>query len=191
MSAYTVIRDTSETIRFLLQSSLHPVNSAAIPVTVNSPRRVKVASGHLLNLYLYQIQEDPFAKNRPPIPVGVAAQRRAPLALDLSYMMTPYVPDSSADALDELIVMGDAMQVLYDNAVISGSLLQGSLAHTTTEIVVVLAKVNLEEQTRIWNSLQINHRLSVCYQARVVLVDSRDEYEGPRVLDEEVVYGEL
>ena len=106
-------------------------------------------------------------------------------------MMTPYVPDQSNDALDEHIVMGDAMRILYDNAVISGSLLQGSLTHTPTEIVVVFSKTNLEEQTRIWNSLQSNHRLSVCYQARVVLVDSRDEYEGTRVVDEEIVYDRL
>jgi hypothetical protein len=191
MSAYTVIRDVSETIRLLLETNLHRVNAATIPVTVNSPRRVTVASGHLLNLYLYHIVENAFAKNRPPIPVGVTIQRRAPLALDLYYMMTPYVPDTSADALGEHIVMGDAMRILYDNAVISGAQLQGALAHTTTEIVVFLCKVNLEEQTRIWNSLQMNHRLSVCYQARVILVDSEDEHEGPRVLDEEVVYEEI
>jgi hypothetical protein len=191
MSEYTVIRDVSETLRSLLEANLHQVNSVTIPVTVNSPRRVNVPSGHLLNLYLYQIQEDSFAKNRPPIPVGTTTQRRAPLALDLYYMMTPYVPDQSNDALDEHIVMGDAMRILYDNAVISGSLLQGALAHTATEIVIVICKTNLEEQTRIWNSLQSSHRLSVCYQARVVLVDSDDEIEGPRVLDEEIVYDQL
>lgn len=191
MSTYTVIRDVSETIRDLLEQNLHQVNSASIPVTVNSPRRVIVAGGHLLNLYLYQIQEDAFAKNRPPIPVGDTMLRRAPLALDLYYMMTPYVPDNSNDALDEHIVMGDAMRILYDNAEISGSLLKGALAHTATEIVIVLCKMNLEEQTRIWNSLQSNHRLSVCYQARVVLVDSQDEYEASRVLDQEIVYDKL
>jgi len=191
MSTHTAIRDVSETIRLLLETNLHPVNASSIPVTVNSPRRVRIARGHLLNLYLYQIQENPFAKNRPPIPEGVTRSRRAPLALDLSYMMTPYVPDGSTDALDEHIIMGDAMRILYDNAAISGVLLQGALAHTTTGITVVLCKLNLEEQTRIWNSLQSNHRLSVCYQARVVLVDSHDAQDGPRVLDEEVVYDEL
>lgn len=190
MSSHNVIRDVSETLRMLLKNELNQIGTSGIDVTVNAPQRVSISSGHLLNLYLYQVVEDPYAKNRGPLSRGSSVQQRAPLSLDLFYMVTPYVP-SNQDALDEHIILGDAMRVLYDHPVIGDSLLQGDLRGSGANFCVVLCRLSLEEQTRIWNALQLSYRLSVCYESRISLVDSSEQWDANRVLTQETVYEQL
>ena len=56
---------------------------------------------------------------------------------------------------------------------------------------IVLVRMNLEEQTRIWNALQEPHRLSVCYEVRIVLVDSRLSEDVERVRTQITDYSRL
>jgi hypothetical protein len=56
---------------------------------------------------------------------------------------------------------------------------------------VILNPVTLEETTRVWQALEMSYRLSVCYVARVAMVDSRREKFGQAVLSKRGEYGEL
>ncbi len=187
MSQYNVIRDVSETLTSLLDDNL--ASSGSIEVSATSPQRVSLSTDHRLNLYLYQVSENPYAKNKGPVLRGPRRHERAPLALNLYYMLTPYVPDTE-DNLDEHLILGDAMRILYDNPVVTDPLLRGGLRGSGAEIKVVLCSLNLEEQTRIWNSLQISYRLSVCYEVRVALIDSQNIWNISRVETQETLYGQ-
>ncbi len=185
MSLYPVIHDVSETLRKLLDDNL--VASDSLAVTVDSPQRVTLSTEHLLNLYLYQVVEAQFTRNRGPMFAGSHDQKRAPLPLNLFYMVTPYI-NQNVDGKDEHLILGDAMRVLYDHPVLTDPLLQGSLAGSGDQICLVLCKMNLEELTRIWNALQMPYRLSVCYEVRIALVDSQQEWEIGRVETQETEY---
>ena len=187
MSLYTVIHDVSETLRQLLEREI--TDSGNVAVTVNSPQRVSLNTNHLLNLYLYQVVESPYAKNRPALTVAVGSLQRAPLALSLYYMLTPYTQDNDSNA-NEHLILGDAMRVLYDNAIIADPLLTGSLRGSGEELRVMLCRMNLEEQTRIWNALQMSYRLSVCYEIHLAQVDSHVQREVARVGVQETRYGQ-
>ena len=185
MANHTVLRDVTETLRRLLVDNI--VASTSVDVTTNSPPRVKLETDHLLNLFLYQISENAFARNNPPMARGPTQLVRAPLPLDLSYMLTPYVSEGR-DSIDEHLILGDAMRILYDNPVLGSDQLDGDLRGQGEQIRITLSKMNLEEHTRVWNALQMPYRLSVCYDVRVALVDSHQATETSRVLVQEVRY---
>ncbi len=188
MSLHTVIRDVSQTLQALLDDNI--TSSSSIEITVNSPQRVSLSTDHLINLYLYQVTENPFAKNRHPIRRAPHELVRAPLALNLFYMLTPYVPETE-DSIDEHLLLGDAMRIFYDRPLITDPLLRGSLRGTGVQIHLVLCRLNLEEQTRIWNALQMSYRLSVSYEVRIALVDSQDTWDVSRVETQETLYEHL
>ena len=81
------------------------------------------------------------------------------------------------------------MQVYYDRAILEGSDLAGSLAAAGQEVRVVLNPVTLEETTRIWQSLEMSYRLSVCYVVRIAMVDSRREQFLQPVIEKQTSYG--
>jgi len=47
-------------------------------------------------------------------------------------------------------------------------------------MVEVTESAKLEDLTRIWNALQTPYRLSVCYEVRVVPIESKREQDSPR-----------
>ncbi|MGD8276511.1 MAG: DUF4255 domain-containing protein [Gemmatimonadota bacterium] len=174
MSEYTVIADVGKTLVNILwqEISADPVVSAQIDaaskISLESPFDLKGNNSVRLSVYLYRIVEDPHSKNRYPVPGPVGMQRKPPLTLDLFYLVTPLLGSPE----DQQIVLGKVMQVFYDRAVIEGSDLAGGLAGTDESLHLILNPVSLEESTRIWNALEQGYRLSVCYVARVAMVDS-------------------
>jgi hypothetical protein len=188
MSHFSVISDVSRSLQGLLDGQLTAPES--IEVSTTSPQRVTLNTDRLLNLYLYQVVEDPHAKNRPPIPVGPDRLRPPPLALNLYYLMTPYAKDEQ-DNKDEHLILGEAMRILYEHSTLTDPYLEGGLKGRGEEVRLVLCPTNLEELTRIWNSLQMSYRLSVCYEARVLLVDAGTERDADRVKVHETLYRSL
>jgi hypothetical protein len=80
------------------------------------------------------------------------------------------------------------MQVLYDRAILVGTNPNGTLAETGEEIRMILNSVSLEETTRVWQALELSYRLSVCYTARVAIVDSGEEVFVPPVVSKRALY---
>ncbi|WP_289021072.1 DUF4255 domain-containing protein [Desulfobacter postgatei] len=185
MASNSAIRDVTSTLQSLLESDMSTPN---LEVSATSPKSISLDTDHLINIFLYQVTENPFAKNQPPLVRGATGTTRGPLSLNLYYLITPYVTDTLS-TLDEHLILGDALRVLYDNAVVSGTMLQGDLAGTGTQIKLGLCRMNLEEQTRIWNALQIPYRLSVSYEAKVVFIDSETDWDVRRVTTMETRYG--
>ena len=118
-----------------------------------------------LSMWLYQISEDEFTKNRPAVRVADDRQQPPPLALDLFYLLTPH----TASPENDLLVLGRAMQALYDRAITT---LVDDTAHVAEELRITLHRRTLEELTRVWEALREPYRLSVCYEVRLTRLDS-------------------
>lgn len=140
-----------------------------------------------INLYLFRIEENAFANNSDFTPVETEVFRYPPLALDLFYVLTPYAEEQDQAHR----VLGEAMRVLYDNAIIPSASLTGSLEHSDAELKVDLCQFNLEDLTRVWNAFNISYRLSVCYQIRIVFIDSLIEHTTKRVREKENQHGSI
>jgi Pvc16 N-terminal domain len=178
MSASTVISDITHTLEELLKSEQQPPNS--FDVSLKSPSEEIGQQRPKVNLFLYRIAEDPFARNQERQPIGLNALEYPALWLNAFFLLTPFAEHK----LDELSVLGEAMRVLHDNSVITRSALKGpSLEHTNEEVHVSLCQFSLEQLAQIWNALDEPYRLSVCYEVRTVFIDSLIQTPVSRVLD--------
>jgi Pvc16 N-terminal domain len=178
MSASTAIGDVTRSLAELLRLEQNPLGS--FDVSLASPADETIEENRLkINLYLFRIEENPFAKNRDWQPIGSDVLHKAPLSLNLFYVLTPYATLQE----DGHRMLGEAMRILYDNAIIEPPLLSGSLEHTAEPLKLDLCTFDLEELTRVWNAFNISYRLSVCYQVRIVFIDSAVERRVVRVTE--------
>jgi hypothetical protein len=191
MADYTVIADVGETIVGVLRSEMvgAPVVGDLIDndsrISTESPFDLSDNDAVRLSVYLYRIGEDSSTKNQLPVSGNGTRLRKAPLTLDLFYLVTPLVGTPH----DQHIVLGKVMQVLYDRAILEGPDLAGSLLGSDEQFRIILNPVTLEETTRVWQALEMSYRLSICYLARVALVDSRRESDVRRVTSKSGEYG--
>jgi len=102
---------------------------------------------------------------------------RAPMALMLKYLITPW----SGDAATDHRILGRSMQVLYDNAVLEGQQLQGALANTNETLKMTITPLSMDERTKVWYAVQRTYRLSSAYEVRVVNLDSTRQHLSPPV----------
>ena len=193
MSDYTVIAELGDSLVSVLFSELNadPQISGLIDsedrISLESPADLDNNNSVRLSMYLYRILENPYMKNRFPVEGTGGKLRKPPLTLDLYYLLTPLV----GTPREQQIVLGKTMQILYDRAILEGPDLSGSLGTSAEEIRLVLNPVSLEELTRVWQALEIPYRLSVCYIARVVIVDSEQQQSGQPIVYRRITYGRL
>jgi len=143
---------------------------AGLDVILDSPADLKFSdqSFQKINLYLYQVLEHPYTKNQPMYSHDDATLEFPPLTLKLYYLLTPY----ASDPVSAHKVLGHAMRVFYDNAIVLEGKLEESLRLSVDKLSIVLLSTKLEDLTRIWNALQTPYRLSVCYEVRVIPIES-------------------
>jgi hypothetical protein len=183
-----VIRDVGETLVDLLRSQLGGlVNPQQIAMT--SPVNAEQQQIRL-TLFLYSVTPAAELRNAPPIRVAPGQERRPPLALDLYYLMTSFAPDTIADPTDRTLeadrLLGAAMQVFYDNGVLSGSVLRGIIPRDT-ELRLTLQPITVEDLTRIWSVLpEQAYRASVSYLVTPARIDSQIVLAGQRVVTTQI-----
>jgi hypothetical protein len=193
MSDYSVIAELGDSLLSVLFSELNADSqiSGLIDsedrISLESPADLENNNSVRLSMYLYRILENPYMKNRFPVDGTGGKLRKAPLTLDLYYLLTPLV----GTPREQMIVLGKTMQVLYDRPILEGTDLSGSLGTTGEAIRLVLNPVSLEELTRVWQALEIPYRLSVCYLARVIILDSEQEQFSQPVVSRRITYGTL
>lgn len=177
MSSSSVISDVTQTLEELLRDGQLPKNSFDVSLKSPADEKVSPSMKPTVNLFLFRVTENPFVKNQGWQPVGADTLRYPPLALNLSYVLTPY----AANKLDEQRIFGEAIRVLYENSIIPATALRGSLENTAEELKIDLCHLSLEQQTQVWNALGQPYRLSACYEVRMVLIDSLIEQATTRV----------
>ncbi|MCP4660618.1 MAG: DUF4255 domain-containing protein [bacterium] len=183
MSSYAVVAAVSEALRRILWEEfekdgvIQPIVGSELAIVFRNPTETARDSANRLSLWLHHITENEFLKNQP-MERGPTydTQRFPPLALNFSYLVTPFAPSGEADHL----LLGKTMQILYDNAVV---LLRDETSDVGEELRIIFNRLSLEELTRIWEALREPYRLSLCYQVRVTRIDSQRLTRQARVID--------
>ncbi len=176
MPAHGVISDVTDTLVGVLDDALSSLFAPPAPqAMVHDLQGTVPTNPPTLAVFLYEITEDAHSRNRPmqrlPVPGGVQTAL-PPMAINLRYLIVPFAGDRAT----EQQMLGRTMQVLYENAVLSGPLLRGQpapdgLVGSDAQLSSTLDPLSLEERTRVWHAVQKPYRLSLSYQIRVVNID--------------------
>lgn len=171
MGDYGVIGDVSATIRDTLVQALSVLTPHAT-AELNDLAETPTPDPPKLTIFLYEIAEDAPSRNRAPVrsEPTTAGQtvRKPPMALVLRYLITAW----GGDPVTQHRMLGKALETFYDNAILSGGQLSGSLAATTDALHFTLTPLTLDQKSYVWFALQKPYRLSLNYEVRVVNLDS-------------------
>ncbi len=191
MGEYTMIADVGETLIRLLRDNMSDlVNQDSIVLL--SPADVE-GQNIRLTVFLYSVTENSYLRNREVVPEYPDHLQYPPLTIDLHYMLTTYasaqIPDLTERTLEEHRLLGRAMSVLYDNAILSGSALQGKLAGSSDELRITLEDLSLDDLNKIWTSFPNSHyHPSVGYLVTPVAIESTRVTETKRVITRKTEY---
>ena len=188
MSDYTAIADVGETLKKLLWDNIKEDNTAKSiiesedQITLSSPEETEPSKK--LSLFLYQITENVYLKNQEMQIVNSTELKYPPLSLNLFYLVTPHTKKGENDH----IILGKVMQIFYDNSILRGSVLQGSLADSREELKLILNPLSTEELNKIWTVMSKSkpYKLSVCYEVTPVKIESMRERKVKRVIEREL-----
>lgn len=164
MATYTAIADTSRTLIELLRDEITErsdvVNVSRNEIALMSPTDVGGDTDVRLTLTLYGICENSKMKNVGAQSTGVDKRRNTPLALDLNYLLAAYPSqggnDPTANTLDQQRVLGLAMQVMHDNAILGPEDLLGTIDDNKLAIAINEGdmKESMQNINNIWYSIQ-------------------------------------
>jgi hypothetical protein len=186
MSDYTAIADVSNTLIDLLRSNMEDLINPDSIVLI-SPGEIEANDSVRLSLFLFQVIENAHMKNQEMQIINPAKLKYPPLILDLYYMLTSYpstgIQDITERTKEEHSILGRAMQIFYDNSIIAGPILRGSLIENDQRLHISQNPLSLDDMTKIWNTFQDRpFRPSVCYLVNNVRIESTREKEAKRVV---------
>jgi hypothetical protein len=177
MSNDRAIAAVTSTLKSLIFAGVSADTTVAgAEVTARPPDRARQAvTGNQLNLFLYRTSLDAAWRNEDPPAARPGELGQPPLPIVLSYLVTAY-GDNDDDVLSHRL-LGIAMGVLNDRPVLSRSDIAaagiGSDLETQVERVRITPHpIPLDEISRMWATFATGYRISVSYDAAVVLIDS-------------------
>jgi len=179
---YTVITDVGNSLVRLLQKNM-------VPEPVSKPEMIGLCAPNdpgdfQLTLYLYHIEENGEFRQTSMITEGANKFRYPPMSLKLYFLLTSHSKTGiNSRSADESMIIGRAMQVFYDNAVIASDNLEGVLRENGEGIQITFNKLSYEELQRIWSFPNTPYKLSVGYVVQPVLLSSTKTREVKRVTE--------
>jgi hypothetical protein len=143
-----------------------------------------------LSLFLYRVDPSEGLANQPRTQVDATTVRDPPLALDCYYLLTAYpgegTQDPSTNRHQQHRVLGRAMQVLRDGAVIREGDLSGTLR---SPLHVSPVAQSMREVLDVWNTFEDRpFQPSVAYLVSPVEIDPAADREVDRVLERRTHY---
>lgn len=184
MYEYTAIADVGITLIELLGEKMPDIKDSIMLI---SPGEIEATDNVLLSLFLYQINENVYMKNQNMrMSESTQWQKYPPLQLDLYYILTSHpsgIPDKTERTKQQHSILGRAMQVLYDNSILKGDVLRGTLnQNEEDELHITICPLNLDDITKIWTTFQDKtYKTSVCYLVTPARIDSYQEKQTIRV----------
>lgn len=197
MAGYAAIAEASETLVELLRDRITERGDVVAidrtEIALVSPADVGADSDVRLSVFLYDVTENEILKNEQQTVVDETRTREPPLALDLRYLLTAFPSqggsDETASTLDQQRVLGLAMQVLREHAILGPDELPSSLADN--EIQVAREDESLQAITDIWSTFgDTSLQPSVTYQLSPVFIDATTEQAVERVTRQGVEYNQ-
>lgn len=195
MSNSLAIAAVTATLRNLLAQAAYPLSGEPSPdplsdvtVTTKSPDKARISEQYnQLNLFLYQTLPNAAFRNRDMPGRGRSGEESPqPLALNLYYLLTAY--GGTSDDILAHRLLGRALSLLHDKPVLSPSDIEAALPGTdlhrqVENVRLTPVSLSWEELSKLWSTLQTPYRVSVTYEASVVLIDAqRPTRAAPPVL---------
>jgi hypothetical protein len=189
MAGNTALKDVGETLISLLRDKMKDLPEDSIELC--SPGEIKKEIR--ISLFLYKIIDNIHLKNQEMQQTGSNSFRFPPLSLDLYYMLTSHPSQENTEkTLEAHLLLGRAMQVFYDNTVLSGSALKGSLATGNEELRIILDNISIDDITKIWSTFQGKpYKPSACYLVSPVMIDSTRNMNIQRVISKNTGYDKM
>jgi hypothetical protein len=170
MSDFSAISAVSQTLRELLNQKITLSSGIlnGIPIHLESPKECQLGGLTGISVWLYKVSRMGEMLNQPPERRGLDLIAKAPLPVDLHYLVTPLMTDPTT----RHTVMGRILQLFHDHANLSGAELQGTLQGSSEQLRVNLEALTLEELSQVWDALSEPYQLSVTYLVQAVKIDS-------------------
>lgn len=173
MAKAQAIAVTGQTVLGLLADNIPKSEFANASFELYQPKNFQSPMKEGISLFLYRIEINAGLRNLPNRTGLDGISRRAPLPLDLYYLLTVW----AEDVVRQQRVLGWAMRALEDAPVLSA----GRLNHFGPEtdvfrpnetIEIIFNSLSIQDISNIWSAFKISVPVSVAYIARVVGVDS-------------------
>jgi len=192
MSNSQAIAATTATLQYILlkgvtaDSDLNDTSVTALPLDkARSPQN----NANQLNIFLYQILPNAAWRNSMmPRQTQPGETAISPLPLSLYYLLTAFGRDNDAAQPYGHQLMGKAMSVLYDNAVLSAEEIRAAtsailptsdLDQQIERVRVTLQPLSVEEISKLWTGFATQYRLSAAYEVSVALIESTRAAQTP------------
>jgi hypothetical protein len=162
----------------------HDLNDTTITTLPPDKARGTITANQL-NLFLYQILPNGAWRNMTvPQQVRPGETGIPPLALTLHYLMTAYGRENDNSQPFDHHLMGKAMSVLYDHALLGPDEIKVALPGSDLEqqverVRITLQPLAVEDISKLWMGFATQYRLSVGYEVSVALIDSVQPVRTP------------
>jgi hypothetical protein len=186
MSTPAAIAAVTATLTQLLQAAVDANTGINANVTAHPPDTArKGVQDNQINLFLYRISIDAAWRNQDPPSIRPGETGQPPLPLVLSYLVTTYGEGDQEILAHRLL--GIAMAAMHDRPLLSRAQigrLVGDAAGSGLDEQVQRVRITpdprpQDEISRMWATFGTGYRLSVSYDAAVVLIDSGRPVETP------------
>jgi hypothetical protein len=192
MSSPAAVAAATMTLQSILSGGIvADPNLADATVTLLPPDKARGpnVSANQLNLFLYQIMPNAAWRNMNiPTYVAPGESGSPPLALSLYYLITAFGRDNDATVPFGHYLLGKAMSILYDHALLgpqeiqmatAASLPGNNLDTQFDRVRITMQPLSIEEISKLWTGFATQYRLSVAYEVSVALIDSTQPVRTP------------
>ncbi|WP_263352932.1 DUF4255 domain-containing protein [Acidicapsa acidisoli] len=181
MSNPLAIAAVTATLRNLLTAGVTADPDLADTVVTMQPldrARVNGNTANQVNIFLYHVLPSGAWRNMDmPGRVKPGEIAQPPLGLNLYYLITAFGRDNDTQRPFSHQLMGRAMACLNDHPLLSSDEIKTALANNDLwlqleRVRFTLQPFSVEEIAKLWTGFQTQYRLSVAYEAAVVLIES-------------------
>ena len=184
MATPDAIRDTVDTVVYLLRASLTPIVASAdiLAATPDEFGPLEDPPNPTVTVFLHRVMLNPTLRNTPRPPMQNGRSSRPLLPLELGLLITPWAHDTR----DEYRIVGRMLQILYDASELGPADLQGDSWGSGDSVQLILDSLPVEDHYRIWDTTDLPYRLSLTYIARVIGIEPGVARELPVVVSAEL-----
>jgi hypothetical protein len=183
LATYHAVAATGQAILRLLQDAYprNELGAADFELYQVSSFQSPMSDG--ISLFLYRVTVNRTHRTVPARPAANGRRTTAPMAVDLSYLLTAW----GKTAAKQQLLLAWAMRVLEDSSILPVGLLNDAAAVPDVfgpqETVELTAEpLSLQDISNLWDLLKPNIPLSAAYLARLIEIESlRDAAEFPVV----------
>ena len=187
MSNSLGIAAVTATLRNLLASgvAMDPeLSDTTITLQTLDRARTGTDSANQLNVFLYQTMPNAAYRNLDPPQTRPGETASPVLALNLYYLLTAYGRDNDVQRPFSHQLLGRAMSILHDHPLLGREEIRLALAGNDVgdqleRIRFTLQPLSIDDAFRLWSGFQTQYRLSVAYEATVVLISSTRAAKTP------------